>query len=199
MTEFAELLQRIRGLLDRFSANLKAQKEFEQYYDRLQQIEQVFSLPLENLNHKILKKVQNLAVEIRALAEASSSNQGPIYQLHQTWKAKMPEDERGVQFYNLLGPEARNSTLWINLNAAIDFLALLENKQCLLFFPDQGKKSQMEQVAKVARYINQNFPGRTLYLDVSGFAEERLSEMSRYFNPRYFFQPLRVEPLTRKA
>ena len=189
-------LKKVLALLDRFAKQVKAEEEWKKYQQMAAKFDQLISIPIEELNAKRLKWLETLSIELQKMSAKAGQN-GPIGLLHSEWKKRNPSHEKGVLFYSAFIPSdtAQIDNLLLELKAAQKLSLTLKSKDCLIFFPEASKQSQLRHIAEIGKFINKQSIKVQVYVEIENLEKDRVEEFARIFDPSYFFSLSKLKPL----
>lgn len=202
--ETVVIIQKIEAMLDRFADSLKQKEEFKRYSQMISQIKRMLGTPIEEITDNHLRMLQTFAIKLKSLADNSILPDGIIAQLHQEWKRKEPALDRKIHFYQQFiteGPSGSSSkdNMLLELKAAKEIIDTLHHKKVIIYFPGTGKLAQPEQLEQALSFAQKINPMIEFYLETTGLTEEQLESLSRFFDPRNFFNSSSLEPTPNPA
>jgi hypothetical protein len=193
-------VSQIIRLLGRFSKTLKQGEEWKTYSKMVRGFNQLISRPIEHFNNKTIQALTDLSFKLNRLVSKREYKDNAIAILYAEWKRKHPNDVKKIYFYTpfIADDGSAKSSLLQEIRRSHTLVQMLKRKRCVIYLPEGSKTVQFKQMAEIAAFLDQENLGLVHYIETGELDEERLTDISKVFYPKLFFQLDKLELVTVK-
>ena len=192
-----EISAEVLKLLDRFPARLKMGKSWKRYQHLVERCNNMFSHSVENFDDYLLDILSNYSNALKNIVDAEEYKEGIVGLLHAEWQRRNSRRKKDIHFYapflNVKRGVGENNVARIRF--ARDLVLRLKQKRSLLFFPEESKRHQMEQMFRIGAFVLKRQKNLQIFVEIGALSDQGIAMLSDKFFPGNYFALNRLTPL----